>query len=190
VNESSVEERVDLRYSAADLPEVTEEALEILLAERAIRRVLQNYCRAIDRLDRALMLTVWHPDATVDYVDLFTGTAAGVTDHFMQSHLKFEAHSHQVTNLTVKVDGDRAASEAYVTARLRWKEHESGRPVDMVVAGRYLDRWSKRDGVWAIDHRVYHNDVHSEYEVVGGMGWNSRRDREDTAYALLASVGA
>ena len=51
--------------------------------------MLQNYCRAIDRLDRELMLSVWHPGATVDYVDLFTGTAEEVTDYFMQSHLKF-----------------------------------------------------------------------------------------------------
>ena len=34
--------------------------LEVLLAERAIRRALQNYCRGIDRLDREL----WPPPGT------------------------------------------------------------------------------------------------------------------------------
>jgi hypothetical protein len=60
----------------------------------------------------------------------------------------------------------------------------------MVVAGRYLDRWSQRDGVWGIDHRIYHNDVHSEYEVIGGMGTNSSRDKGDSAYKLFASIGS
>ncbi len=187
----SVTDRIDISvYSGANLPAVSDEALEVLLAERAIRRVLQNYCRAIDRLDRELMLTVWNPGATVHYLDIFEGTAVDVTDYFMQSHLKFSAHSHQVTNLTVKLDGDQAVSEAYVTARLRWKQHASGRPIDMVVSGRYLDRWSKRDGVWGIDHRVYHNDVHSEYEVVGGMNTTSSRDQADTAYQLFDSLGS
>jgi hypothetical protein len=175
-------------YSSPDLPDVTAEALEVLLAERAIRRVLQNYCRAVDRLDRQLMESVWHPGATVDYVGMFTGTAEALTDYFMQAHLQFSAHSHQVTNLTVKVDGTRAVSEAYVTARLRWKAHVSGRLVDVVAAGRYLDQWSKRAGTWAIDRRIYHNDVHAEYEVVGGMETTSSRDRADKAYELLSSV--
>jgi hypothetical protein len=160
------------------------DGLELLLAERAIRRALQDYCRGIDRLDRELLSSVWHPDATVDYADHFVGTAADLVDHFLVSHRKFVAHSHQVTNLTIEVDGDTAVSEAYVTARLR----ESERPVDHVIAGRYLDRWSRRDGVWAIERREYHNDVNSEYEVVGGMETSSRRDRGDAAYALFAAV--
>jgi hypothetical protein len=178
------------RYCPPNITEVSDEAIEVLIAERAIRRVLQNYCRAIDRLDRELMLTVWHPGATVDYRGLFTGTGEEVTDHFMESHLKYSGHSHQVTNLAVKVHGDRAVSEAYVTARLRWIKHESGRPVDMVVSGRYLDQWSKRDGTWAIDRRIYHNDVNSEYEVVGGFGTTSTRSRDDEAYTLFASLDA
>ncbi len=165
------------------------EALEVLLAEREIRRVLQDYCRGVDRLDRELLSSAWHPGATVHYVDLFTGTAEELVEMFMEAHYQFSSHSHQVTNVTIEVSGDAAVSEAYVTARLRWQEHESGRPVDMVVAGRYLDRWSRLDGVWAIDRRVYHNDVHSEYEVVGGMETSSRRDREDTAYALFGPAG-
>jgi SnoaL-like protein len=160
--------------------------VEVLPAERAIRRALQNYCRGIDRLDRELLASAWHPGATVDYVGAFTGTAEELVDFFMELHLEFSSHSHQVTNLTVEVQGDAAVSEAYVTARLRRTEPDTGREIDHVVAGRYLDRWSKRDGAWAIDHRTYYNDVHSHYEVVGGLGWNSRRDRKDAAYALFA----
>ncbi|MDP9319343.1 MAG: nuclear transport factor 2 family protein, partial [Actinomycetota bacterium] len=162
-----------------------------LFAKAAIRKVLQDYCRAVDRIDRPLGLSVFHPGATVDFVGIFTGTGEGWIDTVLPAHLNYAGTSHQVTNLTVAFEGDSARSETYVTARIRSYPDEAGRRVDMVVAGRYLDRWSKRDGRWAIDHRHYVNDVHSEHEVVGGMEETAaRRDRDDPLYAFLGSAGA
>lgn len=34
-----------------------------------------------------------------------------------------------------------------------------GHATDIVVRGRYLDRWSCRDGEWRIDERRYENDL-------------------------------
>ena len=52
--------------------------------------------------------------------------------------------------------------------------------------GRYLDRWSRRDGHWAIDRRVYLHDFDEVREIketaLPGVG---RRDREDPSYQLL-----
>ena len=173
-----------------------ERAFEVLAAKQAIREVLTNYCRSIDRLDRELMESVWHPGATVDYEGSFRGSAADLVDFFMRVHLEWESHSHQVTNTSIVVDGDHAASEAYVTARLRSRPDANGRRIDLLVSGRYLDRWSQRGGVWAIDERRQVTDVFAEYEVrpdLGGavpdrpdttVGW-SRRDRDDPSYELL-----
>ena len=44
-----------------------------------------------------------------------------------------------------------------MTARL-WNRSESGEIIQLVAVGRYVDRWSRRDGIWAIDHRHFVDD--------------------------------
>lgn len=94
-------------------------------AKLAITEVLYRYCRALDRMDRDLMDTVWHPDATADYGPTFQGSASGLLDVMWANHAKLLGHSHQVTNVLIEIDGDRAASEAYVTGTL-WDLTEAG----------------------------------------------------------------
>jgi hypothetical protein len=170
--------------------------IEVLAAEREIRRVLHDYCRAIDRFDWELFRSVWHPDATIDYEGWFTGNRDEAVDVFSRVHPGYVTHSHQVTSVKIAVDGERAVSEAYVTVRMRSYPDDTGRSVDIFVSGRYLDRWSRRDGRWAIDDRRYVNDVFSEYEVAGTfagalpdrpdepMG-GARRGPDDPSYALF-----
>ena len=127
-------------------------------AKLAITEVLYRYCRALDRMDRDLMDTVWHPDATADYGPTFQGSASGLLDVMWANHAKLLGHSHQVTNILIEVDGDRAASEAYVTGTL-WDLTEAGALSHLIAVGRYLDRWSRRDGRWAIGHRRFVYDA-------------------------------
>ncbi len=51
------------------------------------------------------------------------------------------------------VQGDRATSSSYVTACVR-----SGGN-DIVIRGRYIDRFSRRGGDWRIDERRYVSDI-------------------------------
>ena len=127
-------------------------------AKLAITEVLYRYCRALDRMDRDLADTIWHPGGTADYGPTFQGPAAGLLDAMWAGHAKLLGHSHQVTNVLIEVDGDRAASEAYVTGTL-WDLTETGALSQLVAVGRYLDRWSRRDGRWAIDHRQFIYDA-------------------------------
>jgi hypothetical protein len=183
---------------------VSEDTIEVLLVKQALREVLQNYTRSIDRLDRELMETVWWPDATVEYEGAIKGSPKEIIDDFMRSHRGYATHHHQLGNMKVVVDGDRAASETYVTAVLRSFPDQDGRTVDMVIRGRYLDKWSRRDGVWAIDDRYYISDVYSEYEVLTGKALpleqlpdrqdlsstRASRDRNDPSYERFESVGS
>ena len=50
-----------------------DDALQRLLDEQAIRRLLVDYCRGVDRGDEALVASVYHPDATDDH-GRFKGT--------------------------------------------------------------------------------------------------------------------
>jgi len=166
------------------------DAIEELLAKQAITEVIYRYCRALDRMDRELAASVWHPDGTADYgPTMYQGTGAGFIDWVWAAHETMLGHSHQIANVLVEVDGDRAGSESYVTATL-WAEFEPGVLTTIVSRGRYIDRWSRRDGVWAIDHRRFAEDL-TLTTTPGGAppaaGTSpARRDRSDPSYDVLA----
>ena len=129
------------------------EPLEILLSKQEITDALHRYCHGLDRFDRGQAM-IWHADGTADYgADIYQGTGSGFLDWVWPVHETFERTSHQVTNILVTVDGDRATSETYVTVCLRNAE------VDLVNRGRYSDTWSRRDGRWGVDARTYTDDV-------------------------------
>jgi len=128
------------------------DALEELVAKQAITEALHQYCHGLDRFDRE-QADIWHEGGTASYGGIFEGTGAGFLDWVWPVHETFERTSHQVTNILITVDGDRATSETYVTVCLR------GADVDIVDRGRYSDAWSRRDGRWAIDARTFTGDI-------------------------------
>jgi hypothetical protein len=128
----------------------------MLLAKQAITERLHQYCVAMDRCDRELGYDVWHPDGTAHYDDAFEGSGRDFVDFGQGSHeTVFDGTSHQVTNVMIDVDGDRAQSLAYVTAALRI----AGTELHYVIRGRYQDTWSCRDGQWRIDARRFDTDL-------------------------------
>jgi hypothetical protein len=140
--------------------------LDILLAKQEITEVIYRYCRAMDEIDRRLGLTIWHPDGTADYGAIFNGTGAGFIEWVSGVHETMTDTSHQVTNILIEIDGDTAKSESYVTAALRMQI--DGVLSDQIVRGRYVDRWSRRDRRWALDHRQYVSDFNHAYPVPEG----------------------
>ena len=168
-----------------------DQRLEQLLAKQEITEVIYRYCRAMDRIDRDLAMNVWHPDGTACYEDVFDGSGGEFVDFVSKLHEeRFVSHSHQVTNILIDVEGDRAASESYLTVVLRTRAEDARGEVQ--ARGRYLDRWSRRDGRWAIDHRVYVHDL-SESRTVGHpfpAGHLSQRGTGDASYDYLGYLGA
>jgi len=168
------------------VPDVNDE----LVAKQAITEVIYRYCRALDRMDRALADTVWHPGGTADYgPTMFQGSGAGFLDWVWPTHASMLGHSHQVANVLIEVDGDTAGSEAYVTATL-WAAFTPDALTQIVSRGRYVDRWSRRDGVWAIDHRRFLDDLTTITPVPGVAAPDpgasaARRDRTDPSYDVL-----
>jgi hypothetical protein len=129
------------------------ESLEIYAAKQAITEVLSRYCHAVDRLDADLAAHIWHADGVAHYEDVFEGTGTELLAFVFEQHQKADATSHQLANVLIDVQGDRATSESYVTACIR-----SG-GVDITVRGRYSDNWSRRSGRWGIDERRYRHDI-------------------------------
>lgn len=133
------------------------------LADRlAITEQLYRYCRSVDRLDAALGHGCFHADSIANF-PTYQGSGRGWIDHICVAHLAFLHHSHQVTNVIIEIDGDRAGSESYVTATLR--QDVDGRIIQREFWARYVDTWSRRDGGWAIDRRTCVVDFASSREV-------------------------
>lgn len=162
-----------------------------LAAKQEITEQLHAYSRGLDRMDRALAERVWHAEGTADYGPGYHGSASGFLDFVWAFHAGYECHSHLVANILIDVDtaAGGAASETYVAVWLRTAPSD-GMVTDQLHRGRYVDRWSHRDGRWAIDHRIYVADiVHetrhvalpvNEYAAPGG-----KRDRKDLSYTVF-----
>lgn len=155
------------------------------IADRlAITDVIHHYCRAMDRIDPELGYGVWHWDGTADYGPIFHGSGRAFVDWACEQHRRMIAHAHRISNLLVQTDGETASSECYVTVHLRYDA--GGQLEELTSHGRYLDRWSRRAGRWAIDRRTFVQDFDERRAVAATQleGWG-RRDRDDPSYEIL-----
>lgn len=162
-----------------------------MAAKQAISEVLHRYCRGLDRMDRAMAESVWHAGGTADYGPMFQGTGAEFVEWVWAAHAGFARHSHMVTNVLIELgeDGTTASSETYVAVWLR-TQPTNGFVTDIENRGRYADRWSCRDGVWAIDHRRYIDDLQRIVTAPAdgsndGSGATGTRDGSDPSYEVF-----
>jgi ketosteroid isomerase-like protein len=165
-----------------------DEAIEQMVRElhdrQAIRAVLDRYSRGVDRQDKALLVSCYHPDAIDDH-GMFVGPADEFFDWTMPSHLHlFRTHQHIVTNHVCELDGDVAHCETYYMFVGMTVE---GNQLAM-SGGRYVDRMEKRDGDWKIAARKCLVEWGSENMQVEGMAQvyaavgKVARDRSDCSY--------
>jgi hypothetical protein len=160
------------------------ESLGAVADRLEIAERLYTYCRAVDRIDEGLGYSVFHDGATADYGRIYQGDAKGLIDFICASHRQAIVHSHQVTNLIIKLDGDLAGSEAYITSAMRLMH--DGVLKQITTRGRYLDHWLRRDGRWAIERRMYVHDL-DEIRAVTPAFTPPRfaLDRSDPSYTWL-----
>jgi hypothetical protein len=165
---------------------VSDPLLEELAAKQAIRDALSRYCRGLDRMDAEMARAVWHEGGTAHYFGFFEGTGDEFVEWVWKSHERMQRHSHQITNVLIELDGDTATSEAYVIVALWTLPDAEGNQVEIVARGRYLDRWSRRDGRWAIDHRFHVVDMQNVAPLVGGqVSAEYRRDEQDPSFEFI-----
>lgn len=169
------------------MTEASETTLLRQLTDRhEITDLIYRYCRAVDRIDPELGKSIFHSDATANYGTFFKGSGHGVIDAVCESHRFCIVHSHQVTNVSIALDGDRAGSEAYHIAVIRMAVE--GALKQVTVWGRYIDTWSRRDGRWAIDHRLVAYDLDEVRDVTPMTAEAApARDRNCPSYAVLGA---
>lgn len=159
-----------------------------LEARAEIQDCVLRFCRGLDRIDRTLMESAFHPDATVKYGAIFTGPAQPFLDATIVNQAKQRETQHLVGNILIDLDGDTASVESYELAR--HKSPRDGEMVDLILAMRTLDRFERRDGVWRIAHREKVMDWARIMTGTDGVFENSplkkaSRDGNDASYAAL-----
>lgn len=122
--------------------------LNELLDRQDILDCLTRMQRGTDRFDRDLFLSAFHDDAIIA-AGPFVGTAAELYD--WSRKLQAMAHKgtlHGLLNHHCELDGDGAHTETYYL-------YIAANPDDtnILAAGRYVDRFERRDGVWKIAAR-------------------------------------
>jgi hypothetical protein len=154
--------------------------------ERAVRSTVLRYCRGIDRMDRELVRSCYHPDAT-DSHGSFEG---GVEDYLAWVWRLLEHYTmtmHYIANQLVEPAGEgRARCESYGFAVHR---AAGGPESDNLTTGfRFIDDFERRDGEWRIARRVATTEWSRVDREDDWWAWPStfatgRRDRSDPVYA-------
>lgn len=120
-----------------------------LLDRQDILDCQTRFSRAMDRFDRELFLSAFHPDATIAAGE-FVGGPAELYDWATQLHEQGQsATHHNLLNHTCDIDGDTAHTETYYLFVGRNRDDSN-----WIAGGRYIDRLERRDGQWKIALRT------------------------------------
>lgn len=127
----------------------------------AIAEILGRYCHAIDRRRWELIEGCFHDDAVYTFSQIdgswrnFVAAARHMVDPLPMTH-------HQLGQTVHAIDGADIVTETYFTAihlvpaQAAREGVFDGRGHDYhaVMAGRYIDRFTRRGGEWRIARRI------------------------------------
>ena len=133
-------------------PTVTPEKLarlEQLLERQDILECLVRFSRGMDRFDRALFLSAFHPDAVIAAGE-FVGNPTALYEWASKLHAQGQSSTHHnLLNHTCEIDGEVAHAETYYLFVGRNRDE-----TNWIAGGRYIDRLERREGAWKIALRT------------------------------------
>ncbi|MFB2580331.1 nuclear transport factor 2 family protein [Herbiconiux sp. P15] len=129
-----------------------------------IQHRVNQFCRAIDRLDLEELREVYHADGYDDH-GAYQGDVDGFIEWVRGRHEQIAFSSHHITNTLIEfVSDDSAFVETYFLA---WQSvNPNAMPpsgaasggdqsaVEAISSGRYADHFVRKDGRWAIQTRT------------------------------------
>tara|TARA_R110001592_G_scaffold23259_5_gene91390 strand:- start:8486 stop:9031 length:546 start_codon:yes stop_codon:yes gene_type:complete len=126
--------------------------LHYFIDKQEILELINRYCQAADRHDPEALRALYHTDALDDHGAFFKGLAMDFIDKLPEIQAPMEILHHNVTTVNIEIDGDYAEGEVYILAF-----HKAAGPdgsIDVLIGGRYFDKYEKRDGKWKFAHRA------------------------------------
>lgn len=166
---------------------------EDALARVALHDLVMRYCRGVDRRDFALVRSLYWDDAVDRHGAMFEGGPDEFVAWLPTVMAGFELTVHRITNSLFVVDRDEAEGEHYAIAY-----HRTAAPDrrELIVGGRYLDRYRRRDGVWKFAMRSLvfdHGDVRAVDEAAFALldadAPHGTADRIDPSWSLPLLAG-
>jgi len=166
--------------------------LQAVADKQDILDVIMRFCRGVDRLDEDLLRSCYHAESYDDHGH-YKGDGQAFAAYIVTSlRERTSMTSHRVANVLIELDPDdydRARAESYVLAYLR-RTGDDGRARLDLFAGRYVDRFARREGVWRIASRVVVHDwsssivLEGDFPMVLDIFNQGRRDRSDLVYEI------
>lgn len=129
-----------------------EPRLQALLDKQDITELIHSYCNAADRHDHEKMRELYHDDALDDHGAFFNGLAMEFIDKLPDIQAPMVILHHNITTVNIALEGNYGEGEVYILAFHQIQTDDQ--PVDLMIGGRYLDRYEKRAGVWKFSHRA------------------------------------
>lgn len=137
--------------------------------------VLAAYCHALDRRDPELLASCFHPDSTHRHGP-FEGPSSQFLGFAQAVLANLEATHHQISPPLIRIEGAVAHVETYFIAFHRIPADApkdavfpgTGEAQDLVIGGRYVDRFERRDGHWRIAHRTGVHDWQRQTPAADG----------------------
>ncbi|MCB2059671.1 MAG: nuclear transport factor 2 family protein [Novosphingobium sp.] len=167
------------------------EQVDALASRAAIEEVLLDYARGNDHADEEMIRSCFWPESAHKHGG-YEGTSMDFVDFAMKILVKLKYCEHRITNISVRVDGDRGFSECYYLAHHRRDNKAGTGEEDAFFEGRYIDILERRDGVWKIIHRRGMSDwnspvfpAESPYSELPA-GTHALRSKDDPYYKMLA----
>lgn len=147
-----------------------------------ILALMNEYAYTLDSGDHERHAQLFD-DAEMLTIDAETGQVLarvrGVAEHLQQAadvgnvyDFKTNRTKHVTTNITIDLDddGQNASARAYITV---FQAVPPQLPLQPIFAGRYEDRFTKREGVWHFKQRkVYTDCVGDMSMLVSSLEWN------------------
>jgi ketosteroid isomerase-like protein len=162
--------------------------IDAVISRQQIADITMAYCRGVDRADVALLTSVFHDDAVV-----VSGAFNGSGPDFARAICKlaeetYEQTFHSIANQWIEVEGEGAVGETYVIAVSTTRDG-----TDTLTGGRYVDRFERCAGRWAIAERTFVLDwtrsEASTRDMAGGMygalDLHGSRGPADPVYAFM-----
>ncbi|WP_292981560.1 nuclear transport factor 2 family protein [Mycobacterium sp.] len=127
-----------------------------MLDDYALRKLVHSYCRAVDRGDLDALRDLYHPDAQDSHGSFSSGSVETFLRTLAESRPYIRSMQHHITTTNFVIDGDMAEGEVYSIATHSFAAGD--RDTEVIVGGRYLDKYEKRSGTWKFTTRCIVTD--------------------------------
>lgn len=135
--------------------ELDPHVVQELLIKQTLHEIVLRYCRGVDRVDRDLIASAFHPDAKCEFGALLL-TGETIADAIAEAAASNEITTHMVGNALFDLHGTIAHGETYYLSTSVVGSAD-GKQLRM-RSGRYVDLFELRDDEWRIADRVVVQD--------------------------------